>query len=353
MMVPVVLMAVMCAQTLFSLSKGAILPQSTSRFSTFMAIPKFGNWRNLLRTARPVSTSVVLDRRHVYILPTRQGLLFVLVLMCMLVGSINYSLSLGFVLTFLLAGLGAVAMLHTWHNLANLQISSGRTPHVFAGDEAHFGLLLSDGAGRARYAMGLRYGTRPPIHADIPAGAYTSTTLPVPTGRRGWMSPGRLTVFTEFPLGLFHAWSYVELDNRCLVYPRPALPGLPLPLSASGGKAGQQSSESGDDDFSGLRPYQQGDSMRRVDWKASARDQGLFTKQFKGSASTSLWLEWQSTSGRDTEARLSQLTRWVMDAQASGKRFGLRLPGVEISPATGESHTRKCLEALALFEAAP
>lgn len=306
------------------------------------------DWKTLLRTARPVRNIAVLDRRHIYILPTRQGLLFALVLACMLVGSINYALSLGFVLTFLLAGLGVIAMLHTWRNLVRLTIIAGKAPPVFAGEDARFGLTVADTDGRSRFAIGLRHGEAETVFADAPAGNSNDVVLPLKSSRRGWLTPGKLTVSTEFPLGLFLAWSYVEPASRCLVYPRPAPPGLPLPASGSDGKSGRTAATGGDDDFSGLRAYQHGDSLRRIDWKASAREQGLFTKQFQGTSSAALWLDWQSAGG-GTETKISQLARWVLDAHAAGQSYGLRLPGAEIGPATGESQLQKCLEALALF----
>lgn len=309
----------------------------------------FPDWRKLLRTARPVTGTTTLDRRHVYILPTRQGLAFALVLLGMLLGAINYSLSLGFVLTFLLGGLGVVAMLHTWRNLAGLTVSAGRTAPVFAGEEALFGLIVTDRNGRERYAIGMRQGKGDAMYADIPAMRDGALTLPVKSWRRGWLEPGRLTVFTEFPLGLFHAWSYVELANRCLVYPAPAVPGLPLPPVVAEGMSGGQHTAAGDDDFSGLRGYHYGDSPRRVDWKASAKEQGLFTKQFLGVENASLWLDWNQLPVHDAEQKISVLTRWVLDAKATGQPYGLRLPGREIAPGYGEQHDHQCLEALALI----
>jgi uncharacterized protein (DUF58 family) len=306
------------------------------------------DWKTLLRTARPVSRVAVLGRRYIYILPTRQGILFAIVLVCMLVGSINYALNLGFVLTFLLAGLGVIAMLHTWRNLAELTIEAGKTLPVFAGEAARFNLIAADSHRRARYAIAASCSELPPVFFDIPADGRNEFALAVPSTRRGWLSPGRLTVHTEFPLGLFHAWSYVELENRCLVYPHPAPPESMPPLSGDSGMAGSHATASGDDDFSGLRHYQHGDSLRRIDWKASAREQGMFTKQFQGASSVLLWLDWQLTEG-DTETRISQLTRWTLDAHAGGLTYGLRMPGIEIPPDSGESHFRRCLETLALF----
>jgi uncharacterized protein (DUF58 family) len=317
-------------------------------FHTKPLVRSSRDWKSLLRTATPVKDTAVLDRRHIYILPTRQGLLLVLVLICMLTGSINYALSLGFVLTFLIAGLGVIAMLHTWRNLVYLSIAAGKTSPVFAGEEANFRLVAADRHTRVRYAIGIFYRESQTVFFDIPADGCTELTISIKSTKRGWLLPGRLTLHTEFPLGLFHAWSYVELGNRCLVYPRPAnSKSMPL-ASGADGKAGITATASGADDFSGLRHYQHGDSMRRIDWKASAREQGMFTKQFHGGNSSFLWLEWQLTEG-DTESRISQLTRWVMDAHTACLSYGLRLPGVEIHPTSGEQHYRMCLETLALF----
>ena len=93
--------------------------------------------------------------------------------------------------------------------------------------------------------------------------------------------------------------------------------------------------------------------MRHVAWKAAAREHGLLTKQFTGQAQTSLWLEWDLLARMDTEARLSLLCRWVLDAEAAGCLYGLRLPGFALPPQCGEAHQRQCLEALALFASAP
>lgn len=308
------------------------------------------DWRTLLRTARPTGPTALLDRRHIYILPTRQGVLFALVLACMLVGSINYALSLGFVLTFLLAGLGVIAMLHTWRNLANLTVIAGKARPVFAGEEAAFHLAAADRQGRVRYGIGLGYRDNAPVYVDVPADSQSELAIPLAAARRGWLVPGRLTVHTEFPLGLFHAWSYVALGQRCLIYPQPAASGLPPPVSGAEGAAGSHAEASGDDDFAGLRHYQFGDSPRRIDWKALAREQGLYTKQFQGENRALLWLDWASASG-DMEARIAQLARWVLDANAGGETYGLRLPGIEIAPEMGEAHFRQCMEKLALFEA--
>lgn len=311
---------------------------------------KLPDWKQWLRIARPHNAPAVLSRRHIYILPTRYGLLYAVVLIGMLVGSINYTLSLGFVLTFLLAGLGNMAMLHAWRNLANLSVETRRIDPVFAGEEAVFEIVVTETSQRARYAVAAHFEGSEPIYADIAASGPTILKLAKRSKKRGWLDGGRITFFTEFPLVLFHVWSYVNLDCRCLVYPHPALHGLPVPSSADQGAAGALNASSGDDDFAGHRNYQFGDSPRRIDWKASSREQGLLTKQFQGEAQTSLWLDWALTPGVDAEQRIRQLTRWVVDAHANRQSYGLRLPGQEFAPNTGDAHYRLCLQTLALLD---
>ncbi|MEO7345298.1 MAG: DUF58 domain-containing protein, partial [Methylotenera sp.] len=87
----------------------------------------------------------------------------------------------------------------------------------------------------------------------------------------------------------------------------------------------------------------------RVDWKASSREQGLLTKQFQGEASATLWLDFTATTGENIEVRISQLTRWVLDANSQQLKYGLRLPNKSINPNTGDSHYHQCLTALALM----
>lgn len=304
----------------------------------------------IARPPRPESGAIVLSQGRVYILPTRQGLLFAAVLLIMLTGSINYVLGLGFVLTFLLFALAMNAMIHTFRNLANLRVSGGRAQPVFAGDVAHFLVHLDNASDAERYAIGLTGDGSSNAFVDLPPRSTVPAMAAIPAPRRGILRPGRLTLFTRYPLGLYRAWSYLDLDLHCTVYPRPAFPALPLPPAAASSGSGAQSGR-GQEDFAGLRQYHIGDSPRHVAWKAAARDQGLLTKQFSGRAETQLWLEWtQLPAQMAVEERLSHLARWVLDAHAAGLAYGLRLPGKTVDLAAGEAQREACLEALALFE---
>lgn len=299
------------------------------------------------------ATAVALTRRRVYILPTRYGLGFAAVILAMLLGSANYSNSLGYVLTFLLGSLGLVSLLHTYRNLAGLVVRAGKVKPVFAGGTAHFGLSLDNRDGPARHAIVLSRSearaSAPPVLEDpVPADILHHVELPVPTHRRGWLHLGRVTVSSCFPLGLFRAWSHVALDEACLVYPAPAgerrLPDAASDPVPRGGAHG-----TGREDFSGFRDYFPGDSPRQIHWKAVARGQGVPVKLFAGAGTTHLHIRWSDTSGPAVETRLAQLCRWVLGAESGGYRYSLELPGQAIPAGNGDRHLHECLKALALF----
>lgn len=297
----------------------------------------------------PRDREIVLGRRRIFILPTRAGVVFAVVLLLMLAGSMNYGLSLGLVLTFLLASFGITAMLHTFRNLAKLCVTPMRATAVFAGDTARFEICVHNPTRAQRNAIRL---TRAKIEADavdVSAESSEVLTVPVAASERGVLRPGRLTLHTRFPVGLYHAWSYLDFDAVCTVYPKPAPPGMPLPLSTAQTAASARASVDADD-FAGLRGYQPGDSLRHVAWKAAARGQGLLTKQFHGAHASEVWLALDLVPGHiDVERKISQLTRWVLDAHAAGLSFGLRLANATVHMGNGDRHRDRCLEALALY----
>lgn len=304
----------------------------------------FRNWA----FRRTVETgTVVLNQRRIYILPTRQGFAFAFVLVLMLLGDINYNLSLGYVLTFLLATIAGMSMLYTFRNMAQLEIHAGHVAAVFAGEQAQFVFHFNNPGTLVRYRIQLQDDNGHHTVFDLPAQQATPVQLSIPATQRGWLDSGRLTLYTEFPFGLFHAWSYIHFDVRCLVYPAPAA-AQPLPaisLQDGNGKI----AGSGDEDFYGLRNYAPGDALPRIAWKAFAREQGLQVKQFSAYQGQELWLDWLQLPNIATERKLELLTRWVLEADKQNLLYGLRLPNGEISPQHSAVHQTECLRALALF----
>ena len=301
----------------------------------------------IFRASVPETPPVTLVQRRIFILPTRQGYTFGFTTLVLLIASINYALSLGFVLTFTLMSMAGVAMLHTWRNLAHLKLRPGRCDPVFAGQTAHFGVNVETPA-QTRFSVAVRRTDEQPVYADVSVAETASIALPVVAAKRGVMRCGRLEIFTRYPIGLFHAWSYVDFDLRVVVYPRPD-PSAGMPPAHSRSLTEEGIPVPGDEEFHMLRPYRPGDAPKLIAWKALAREQELLTKEFSAMASSELWIDWEEARAVDVEARLAMLCHWVMVADRFGQSYGLRLPGLAIAPSRGDAHRTRCLEALALF----
>lgn len=294
--------------------------------------------------------AVILKRRRVYILPTRFGAIYACVVFAMLLGSLNYGASLGFALTFLLGGLGVVIMHHCHNNLLGTAIRFAGTEPVFAGGQAHFRVVVRNDSRAERYDISLTHDGTPTRPVDLAPGHSRTLILSVPATGRGYLELGRFGISTGYPGSLFHAWSWIHMRARCLVYPQPAPRGR-MPPGAGGAHGSHGTSSADEADFAGLRAAVAGDPPRRLAWKTFARTGQLTCKQFAGAEEEPRVFDWDSLTDLDTEARLAQLTRWCLDAADESRSFGVRLPSGTVSLGSGDRHLHTCLTALALHEA--
>ncbi len=292
-----------------------------------------------------------LNRRRTYILPTGLGFGFAFVLFAMLLASMNYNSSMGFGLTFLLTGLSLVAMHWCHQNLTGLVIRGFRARPAFAGQPLVLELIAENCSRGPRYEIVFQWSSSVAEPVDLPPGETAVVRMEMPTMRRGRVAVEGVRISTRFPFSLFTCWTWLHPDLSGTVYPAPAPVGEPPPPDSTD-VGGAQDDRRGEDDFAGLRAFRAGDSPRHVAWKAAARGGDLPVKQFAGTDVTTHWLDWASLDGQETEARLSRLCRWIIDAHAEGHAFGLRLPDEEFAPAIGRRHRHRCLTALADFPGA-
>lgn len=313
---------------------------------------RFVRWA--LRVRAPEPAPIILGQRRVYTVPTRGGFAYATAMLVILLGAMNYNLNLGYALVFLLAGMGVATILHTFRNLVQLSLRPGRAEPVFVGEIAHFEVVIGNERNELRPNLRMwLFGSddSDAVEIDAPPGASATAVLLMPTTQRGWLRLPPVTIETTWPLGLVRAWSYAAPDICCLVYPAPAEHAPPLPY---GGETAQGATRdgSGRDDFSGLRDHQLADPPRHVAWKAVARqdDGPLLTKLFTGASAQRIWLDWNSLPmGIDTEQCLSILARWMLNAEAAGLSWGVRLPSFRLDPDMGKAQLAAGLRALALF----
>ena len=296
----------------------------------------------------PLKAPYLLTQRRVYILPTKQGFAFALLLFIMLLGSINYSNSLGYFLTFLLASLSVVAIFHTYNNLLKLSFGPAICKPVFAEDEASFIVQVNNQNQQTRFSIETFTPQQIKTLADINENSVSTLKVKHAYEKRGLISLPRFKVESRFPFGLFRAWALIQFDQTQLVYPKPSSHSR-LPVKNAGLSEGKKQLNTGTDDFKDLRTYVEGDPLQHVHWKSFARHQTLQTKEFSSTTSDELWLNYSDTTVSGMELKLSQITRWVLLAEKENLRYGLRLPNSAIEPSAGSTHQENCLKQLALF----
>ncbi len=306
--------------------------------------------QRLFRTRPDDALPLTVEHQRIYILPTPRGCAFVGALLLMLVASINYDLSLGYALCFLLTGLFTSALLNTYRNMAGLCVHHIEASSGFAGDAVTFSPKLGAPAGRARHAIELVSpgASERATVTVVEATSTASAALSVPTTRRGHLPLGRLTLASTWPLGLWRAWSYVHSPVSATVWPRPENDAPPLPVIHGDGDGGNAHAHR-EGDVSGLRDWIPGDSPSRVAWKRVARGDELKVRLLEANhqpATTELALE--ATRLNALEAQLSRLTAWVLNAEHQGSDYSLQLPGTSIDADRGSTHRKHSLDALAV-----
>ena len=296
----------------------------------------------------PLADSLLLTQRNVYILPTRAGWMLASTLIVLLIGSINYQLNLGYLLTFLLAGSAAAGMVVCHGTLRGLRLHLLPPQPLFAGGLATLDVKLVNTRRTPRHAIALALlDTDHWSWADVPAQGEATVQVSFKPARRGLHRVPTLTAETRFPLGTFRVWTVWRPAAQVLVYPapEPMPPALPPgePRSGAGLAGGARASG----EFDGVRAYQRGDPMKLIVWKKFAKSDELVSRDTLHMQRQELWLDFARIGGLDVEGRLSRLAAWVLMADEQGLDYGLRLPGVEIAPDSGPAHRLRCLQALA------
>ena len=304
-----------------------------------------------------------IGKTRIYIIPTHHGFIYVLMLIAMLLGALNYNNSMSFMLCFFLTALAIINMLYTHRNLSGLVLQSYPPTPVFSGQTAQFPIIISNSSALQRFALEFTAADGSGFLDGLHKSDWTvcfdmdkkhSLALPYQTRQRGYSRINRVKIGTRFPLGLFYAWSYFRITDEGIVYPTPdGNQTIPPPQNDNNNdKEAIAGNQSGLDDFIGFRKYQSGDSIKNIAWKAFAcHPDQLLSKQFTGQGIKYIKIDWgQTKPNAPLEHRLSQLCQWILLAEQLDYTYGLKLPDTYIQPNRGESHQQACLKALALFE---
>lgn len=311
---------------------------------------KLQSFKDRINKRIPKNSRITLNRKQIFIFPTKFGFIYIAMCFVLLIMAINFENSLVYILLFWLISIFVSTIIFTWKNLDSLHLRGAGSQPVFEGDDASFGITV-ESLKKTHHSLWL-HTKKSNNFVDCDAKSSATTYLFVPETKRGRVRLPRFTIETTYPLGIFRAWSYVDLDQSTLCYPQPIESAMQYNNSENSDDNdyldNNISKKRGVDNFDELKNYAIGDSVSRIDWKAYAKGNGLLVKSFVEQASNEIWLNEQDFSG-NLEAKLSHMCYWVLELSQKKQRFGFVLGNEIIEPDANEVHTKKCLEALALY----
>lgn len=296
-------------------------------------------------------SNFVIGRRELYMLPTRVGWYFGLVLIALFAIAVKYDNQAAFMMLFILASTGMVAMLYTHNNVIGLSIDSQPSKPVFLGETALFSVRVVNSSRSHRSAVWL---VCDGFHKllDIPPNQHRQVDLKLPTMHRGYLKCAPVTLTSQYPVGIFFCWTKrFHPEQHCLVYPQPLdLTHFPDNSDNSGQRQPQEKAQAGAEDYNGMKPYQAGDRIRDVHWPSLAKTHKLVTIQHENQTSNRVNLSWFALPAHfDTEDKLSQLCYWVVCADRDNIKYQLEMPNHTVQFNSGLAHYHKCLSVLALW----
>jgi len=287
----------------------------------------------------------------VWVLPNRMTPALVAVLIAMWYAGASQGNGAAYLLCFVLLALALVSIAHTWGNLRDLMLGVDRIPPAFASEEQSISVVIATRRQRRHFALALHTppDKTPTSVARLEPGAAQHVQLFRPARQRGCFHELEVRVRSSYPLGFFTAQQRFILRETFWIYPAPR-GSAPLPHRLAPTRQPRAGAKVEGDDYGGVRTWRVGESQRHIDWKAAARGQPLLTKQWMGEADDILCFDWHALGALETEAKLSQLAKWVVLAERGTASYELRLPGQFIAASRGDAHYHTCLRALAAFD---
>ncbi len=165
------------------------------------------------------------------------------------------------------------------------------------------------------------------LHRTTHLGWYERVNWPLELDApaRGYYRLGPSRIDSGDMFGFFPVEREDERTDAIIVYPTTyTMPELGLPAARPfGERKGRERIFEDPTRFAGLRDYRPGDSIRRIDWKASARRQALQSRVFEPSSTLHLLVAVNvNTLAHSWQGYVPETLERVLSVAASVARFG-------------------------------
>ena len=307
---------------------------------------RFALW---LKQRLPAAQYQLLHRGNIFILPSRFGCAYLLLVLLIFLLGTNYQNNVIILMSYLMASLFITVMLQSFFNLSGLALSCNGQCSGYAGQG--LAMVVTVFSKTPRYDLNFAFEGQQAVHVRAIDAEKMSLNLPFFSKKRGLIDPGRIIVKSEYSLGLFVCWTRLDFGCVCTVYPQAKVPPGPLLHFLNQGDSRENAGKAcvGAEDFYELKNYVRGESLNRIAWKQFARGQGKYTKHYRQQEGSVLWLSLTDMPGTDTESKLEYLCYLLLHYHNENYQYGLALAGQEFKADRGEFHLKSCLRALAAY----
>lgn len=303
-------------------------------------------WQHWINQRNPIEHPLTLTRNHLFILPSRYGMIYTFVWLSLLLGAINYQLSMAFLLCFIMLGIGLMSAWQAHENLKEVVIRIKEPKDCFCGQEALLHINFSSDKIRHNFLI-----TSIDNHVQIAVDMIknqTSIMIHLPAPKRGYHIIKTLKISSLWPFSLFRVWAYARFNQGFYVYPKPIDPGFwPEPWQSS---TGVGMVNAGNDDFHELRETSNPWILPgRIAWKAMARTNQYLIKHMTEPKGEYYLFDLSMTPTGSLEQKLSHLCFWLNEAEQKQVVYALKLNDTQTAFKQGEAHLKECLRLLAVY----
>lgn len=300
----------------------------------------------------PSTNAPELTQRSIFIFPSGFGLVFIITALCLFVLGTNYQNNLILLLCYFMLAVMLLHLFISYRNFSKLAPRIVQVSPVFAGKPAVVHLVLISSPTSLSVPEGLIrlrfYTDKQQTEVDI-QGTQGKANLMLPTHHRGQYRLPRISLRSDYPLGLIRCWTHLDFAHDYVVYPAPI--NAPIELHNSNASEGNASNDNqGTEDYHGLHPYRPGEPLHRVAWKRVAKGGDWVTKEFTDSAGEHGWLILPPASSKQREQLIGELCWQIIRLTEKGRSYGLNTGQHVIDINQGPAHMHACLTALAVLK---
>ncbi|MEO2279383.1 DUF58 domain-containing protein [Pseudoalteromonas pernae] len=304
---------------------------------------------SLLLRDKHKTSRITLSHNTLYVLPSKMGMLFLLVAVLNFILGANYQNNLIQVTAYLMLILVLMSLIQAYSNMKGLVLDFQDIPDVFANQPVSYRVRVSNEQRRS-YAVYLKWDGVSYL-LDSVDNAPQEVIISGDKHTRGKYAAKRLKIMSSFPFSLAQVWSYLEPKKMYYVYPATYAHNHPLSTYMT------QSDESdstalykpGNDEFAGLREQKHQVDYRRISWKHFAKREELLEKEFVTQAQAAKVLDFESLVG-STEQRLSMMAFTIEEAKRQSIPIAIQLPGRHLATDGPTTEYTEILRALATFK---